>query len=81
MSDIINAGAFTLTVGIDHGRNHIYVTHRESGKQWMSKSPLEGDRDMTLIAKNIELGITTFNPDATIKSCDTRFWFPVNKRN
>ena len=79
MTDIIDAGDFTLTMGIDHGQTHLYVTHRDTGKQWMSKSTVEADRDVEMTAGNIKYGITKFDPYAVIQSCDTRFWMEVKK--
>lgn len=80
MTAAINAGEFTLTVGIDHGSEYLFVTHRATGKQWMSKSNIERDYDYSGIAKNIELGITKFYPDLPFASCDSRFWMEVKER-
>jgi hypothetical protein len=79
MKDIKDAGPYTLTIGLSHGKEYVYVTHRESGRQWMSKSPTAHNKDLDPIAGNIILGITKFDPRAVIGSCDSRFWMPVKR--
>ncbi len=67
-----------VSAGIHYGREHIYVTHRATGKQWVSKSPVE-DNSPTVSSTVglIQLGATNFNPDRDMDSCDTRFWQQV----
>ncbi len=79
MKDIQDAGPFTITIGLNKGREYIYVTHRESGKQWMSKSPVEHNVNHDYLASNIVMGVTCFYPDRVIQSCDSRFWMPVKQ--
>ncbi len=80
MNAIQNAGPFTITTGLYSGHEYIYVTHRESGKQWMSKDRASPSQDMSYLALNIEMGITKFDHTAIARSCDSRFWMPVNKQ-
>ena len=77
MTQLVDAGDYTLTIGLYHGYAYIYVTHRDSGRQWMSKSNIDTNYDLSLIATNIQLGITKFYPEVPIISCDSRFWMPV----
>jgi hypothetical protein len=79
MKDIKDAGPYTLTIGLSHGKEYVYVTHRESGRQWMSKSPTNHNKDLDPIAGNIILGITKFDHRAVVGSCDSRFWMPVKQ--
>ena len=74
---MINAGSFTIAPGIFHGREHIYVTHPETGKQWVSKSPVEGKHDLDITVDFIETETIAFYPSKRVGSCDTRFWMPV----
>ena len=78
MNAIQNAGPFTITIGLYSGHEYIYVTHRESGKQWMSKDRVTPPKDMSYLAANIEMGITKFDHTAMV-SCDHRFWMPVKQ--
>jgi hypothetical protein len=79
MSDMKNAGPFTITIGLYSGHEYIYVTHRESGKQWMSKDRVSPSRDTSYLAANIEMGITKFDHTAVMGSSDHRFWMPVKQ--
>ena len=79
MTQPIDAGEFTVTIGLSNGHEYVYVTHRNSGKQWMSKSRVESKHDLSWIAKNIDLGATKFYPDRPVGSCDHRFWMPVQQ--
>jgi hypothetical protein len=45
----------------------------------MSKSEVSKDASLDTISTNIYLGITTFDPDSVVQSCDHRFWMPVKK--
>lgn len=74
---MINAGPFTVSSGIFYGREHIYVTHPETGKQWVSKSPSTKKHDLEIFADFIKTGTIVFDPRSRIRSCDTRFWMPV----
>lgn len=73
----INRNEFTVTTGISHGREYAFVTHIKTGKQWMSKSEVSEDASLDTISTNIYLGITKFNPDSVVLSCDHRFWMQV----
>ena len=74
-----DAGSYTITTGIWHGREHIFVTHRETGEQWVSKTPEEEQsRNIDLLATLIANHTIKFHPGKLI-SCDTRFWEPVRK--
>ena len=73
----IDTTEFSVTIGLDRGSNHVFVTHRNSGKQWMSKSPVDAHAKTDLIETNIKLGITKFDPTTPANSCDHRFWMPV----
>ena len=77
---IIEAGAFTITTGLFHGKEHVYVTHRETGKQWVEKSEYDGRKleghDFSL-KNQIEIGTIRFRTDRIVGSCDTRFWEAV----
>lgn len=87
MSQVIDAGAFTITTGIHRGKEYVFVTHRATGKQWVSKDAYDGrplsGHDFSL--KNlIECRAVVFNPNPRpgrdgnpVFSCDTRFWEPV----
>lgn len=79
MKDIKDAGPFTVTIGLSHGNEYVYVTHRESGRQWMSKDSTEHGKDLTILASNIKFGITKFDHTKVIGSCDARFWMPVKQ--
>ena len=79
MTQLIDAGDYTLTIGLSHGYAYIYATHRNSGRQWMSKSSVDLKYDLSQIAVNIKLGITNFYPAALVLSCDSRFWMPVKQ--
>ena len=79
MKDIQDAGPFTITIGLYKGHEYIYVTHRESGKQWMSKSIVEHNVNHDYLASNIVMGVTKFDHTAVIGSCDSRFWMPVKQ--
>ena len=78
-NQLVQAGEFTVTLGLSHGGHYIFITHRDTGHQWMSKSSVDAKYDLTGIATNIELGITTFYPDSVTRSCDPRFWMPVKQ--
>lgn len=73
------AGPYTITTGLYHSREHIYVTHRETGRQWISKSPTTGKQNIRFLADLIETRITKFDPTKIIRSCDTRFWLPIDR--
>lgn len=84
---VIDAGSFTITTGLYRGREHVYVTHRETGKQWVGKDPYDGralqGHDFGL-AEQIRCGTIIFRPNPTpgrdgkpVFSCDRRFWEPV----
>lgn len=77
---VIDAGAYTITTGLYHGKEHVYVTHRETGKQWVKKTPHEGEaldgNDFSL-ANQLRIGTITFKTDRIVGSCDTRFWEAV----
>ena len=77
MKDIKNARDFTVTIGLSNGNEYVYVTHRESGRQWMSKNEVSHTTDLSYVAGNILVGITKFDPNAVVGSCDARFWMPV----
>lgn len=79
MTDLRNAGPYTVTLGLYHGSEYVYVTHRESGRQWMSKSPTDPNRDLSLLASNIDAGVTRFDHTKVMESCDARFWTPVKQ--
>jgi type IV fimbrial biogenesis protein FimT len=79
MTQPIDAREFTVTIGLSNGHEYVYVTHRNSGKQWMSKSRVESKYDLSWIARNIDLGATNFYPDRPVGSCDHRFWMPVKE--
>lgn len=79
MKDIQDAGEFAVTTGLSNGHEYVFVTHRETGKQWMSKSEAGHTTSHDLLATNIKLGITKFDPHAVIGSCDPRFWMPVKQ--
>ena len=80
---MINVGPFTLAPGIHFGRQHLFVTHRETGKQWVSKSPAADKKEMKsalqTYADFIKTGTISFDPKSLINSCDTRFWTPVRQ--
>jgi hypothetical protein len=76
-TQLTDAGEYTLTTGLNRGNHYVYVTHRNSGKQWMSKSSVDAKYDLSIVSANVELGITKFYPDRPIVSCDSRFWMPV----
>ena len=73
---VIDAGEFTLTNGIYHGRQHTFVTHRAPGKQWVSKDENEGN-GMEFLATMINTSVVKFRPNAVVNSCDHRFWVEV----
>ena len=79
MKHIEDAGAFTVTIGLSNGNEYVYVTHRESGRQWMSKNEVSHSSNLGYIAGNIIMGITKFDPRAVVGSCDSRFWMPVKR--
>jgi hypothetical protein len=74
---MINAGSFTVAPGIFHGREHIYVTHPETGKQWVSKSPSAEKHDLDVTVDFIKTKTIVFDPHSRIRSCDTRFWMSI----
>ena len=76
-----NAGSFTVSPGIFYGREHVYVTHPETGKQWVSKSPVAGqiEYDLEITVDFIKTKTIIFDPHSRIRSCDTRFWMPVRE--
>ncbi len=74
---MIVAGSFTVTAGLHFGRKHTCVTHPETGKQWVSKSPAGEKRDLEVTADFIKTQTIIFDPSSRIRSCDTRFWMPV----
>jgi hypothetical protein len=74
---MINAGSFTVTPGLYFGRKHTFVTHPETGKQWVSKSPAGEEHDLEVTADFINIKAIVFDPCSRIRSCDTRFWMPV----
>jgi hypothetical protein len=76
---MIIADSFTVAPGIYFGREHIYVTHPETGKQWVSKSPAEEKHDLEVYADFIKTRTIVFDPHSRIRSCDTRFWMPVRE--
>jgi hypothetical protein len=71
---MIIAGPFTVTAGLHFGRKHTFVTHADTGKQWVSKSPAGEKRDLEVTADFIKTQTIIFDPDSRIRSCDTRFW-------
>lgn len=84
---VIDAGRFTITTGIHRGSEHVFVTHRETGKQWVAKEPYDGraleGHDFALKTL-IECDVVKFLPNPTpgrdgkpVFSCDLRFWEPV----
>lgn len=75
----MNTLEYTVTTGISRKREYVFVTHNETGKQWMSKSEASDDSSLDRISTNIQLGITKFDPRAVIATCDARFWMPVKK--
>ncbi len=79
MKYIKDARDFTVTIGLSNGNEYVYVTHRESGRQWMSKNEVSHSSNLDLIAGNILMGITNFYPRKIINSCDARFWMPVKQ--
>jgi len=79
MTRHVSRNEFSVTIGLCRGSNHIFVTHRNSGKQWQSKSPVEPKAQTDLIETNIQLGITRFDPNAVMGSCDHRFWMVVKQ--
>lgn len=76
---MIIAGPFTVTAGLHFGRTHTFVTHSETGKQWVSKSPAGKKHDLEGTADFIETRTIIFDPHSRIRSCDTRFWTPVRE--
>ena len=74
---MIIAGSFTVTAGLHFGRTHTFVTHTETGKQWVSKSPAGKKRDLDVTSDFIKTETIIFDPCSRIRSCDTRFWMPV----
>ena len=80
---MVNIGPFTVAPGIHFGRQHLFVTHRETGKQWVSKSAAENKQEMNsameIYPNLIETGTISFNPRSQFNSCDTRFWTPVRQ--
>ena len=87
MSQVIDAGRFTITTGIHRGAEYVFVTHRETGKQWVGKDPYDGralsGHDFSLKTQ-IEIGTIRFTPNPRpsrdgkpVFSCDLRFWEPV----
>lgn len=77
---MINAGEFTITSGIYFGKEHVFVTHRPTGKQWVSNDATEnlnpGKEGMALLAASIVSEVVEFFPEHEL-SCDSRFWSPV----
>jgi len=70
-----DVGPLTVSSGIYRGREHTYVTHRQTGKQWISKDPLE-DSTATLggTVGLLQIGALKFDSTKVVGSCDTRFW-------
>lgn len=81
MYQICDVGPYTVQEGLYRGERHIYVTHRETGKQWISKDAGEvNPTHFSFVVSMIEDGILVFRADRTINSCDTRFWLPVERQ-
>lgn len=84
MSQVRDAGPYTITTGIYRGREHVFVTHRATGRQWASKSEHTGS-SLEMLADSIGCGMHKFRPEGTgldryrkpQACCDTRFWMPV----
>lgn len=85
MSQVLDAGAYTITTGIYRGQQHVFVTHRETGKQWVAKDQYDGrnlsGHDFSLQTL-ILCGMHKFNIAPRVSegelSCDTRFWMEVD---
>jgi hypothetical protein len=80
MSNIKEAGPHTVTTGLFRGNQHTFVTHRASGKQWVSKSRTTEHNEASLqwLADTIACGIAKFDHNKIVGSCDTRFWFVLD---
>ena len=73
--DTQDVGSFTVSAGIHRGSEHLYVTHRETGRQWVSKDTLKNTTStVSSTVGLIEIGALRFDPRKTVASCDTRFW-------
>jgi hypothetical protein len=73
--DSQDVGPLTISAGIYHGHEHVYVTHRQTGKQWISKDSREGGT--ATIGGTVDLlqiDALKFDPTKVVGSCDTRFW-------
>lgn len=81
MNEDRDAGPYTITTGLFRGNEHTYVTHRATGKQWVSKSPnVNKERSLEWLTTSVECGIIKFDPKKHVGSCDVRFWQPVETR-
>lgn len=79
MSQVIDANEFTVTMGLYEGNTHAFVTHRATGVQWVSKSPYRETADLGMLAMGIRAGYLKFSPSVVIGSCDSRFFYRVEK--
>lgn len=73
-----DAGDFAVTTGLHRGKVYVYVTHRNTGHQWVSKAEYSNDEvELRMLASNIRTEISRFDPNQLFGSCDTRFFLPV----
>ena len=77
MKDIKDARDFTVTIGLSNGNEYVYVTHRESGRQWMSKNEVSHSSNLGYIAGNIIMGITKFGASAPHQDLFKQYGFTV----
>lgn len=71
-----DVNGFFISTGPFHGRIHVFITHKHTGRQWVSKN--ENADGVALLASSVTLGVVQFFPDRGINSCDGRFFQPLN---